>query len=153
VAVVIAVTFVMAALAVAAYRTYTARHEVSRSLAAVAPVREAVEIAFAHSGIPPAAELDVPGLAGQKPPHRFIQTVAIRHGRIELKFGDDANASLRGRSVHLTPFETADAQIVWLCGDGPADSGLYPLGFAAGTNRTIELATTVEPRYLPAECR
>jgi len=153
VAVVIAVTLVMAALALSAYRTYAVRREVSASLSGLAPIQEAVEKAFEASGVPPASELDVPGLPHPKPLHRFIPAVAIKHGRIELRFGDDADAALRGRSVHLTPFETADSKIVWLCGDGPAEVGLYPLGFAAGTNRTADTATTVEPRYLPAECR
>ena len=152
-AVVTAVTLVMAALAVSAYRTYTARQEVRGSLATVASVQALVTDAFRRTGVPPLSEQELPGLPAAKRPHRFVEAVTIKHGAIEMRFGDDAEESLRGRSLHVTPFETMDGEVVWICGIRPPDVGLYPLGFSGGTNVEAKTGTTVEPRYLPAECR
>ena len=152
-AAVIAVTLVMVALATSAFVTYSARIEVSRSLLAVAPVEALIAHAFKKTGVPPASEHDVPGLPDALAAHRLLQPIVINHGRIEIRFGSDAVASLRGKTLRLTPFETSDGRVVWRCGDGVADVGLYPLGFVAGTNRATESPTTIDARYLPQACR
>jgi len=151
-AVVIAVTLVMLALAIAAYRTYAAREQVRGSLTGVTSVQKLVTDAFDRTGIPPQSEQQLPGLAAAQR-RRFIENITVKHGAIEMRFGEDADVTLRGRSVHVTPFETMDGEVVWICGNRPPDVGLYPLGFSAGTNLEPEAATTVEMRYLPAECR
>ena len=152
-AAVIAVTLLMVALAVSSYRTHTVRRQVGESLAAVVPLQELVRKAFDGTGVPPASERDVPGSWAAMPPLRAIEAVTIKHGAIEIRFGNDADTSLRGRVLDVTPFETTEGQVVWLCGDAPAEVGLYPLGFFGGTNLPTGLQTTVDPRYLPAECR
>ncbi len=152
-AAVIAITLLMAALAVSAYRTYTARQEVRGSLTAVTAVQQLVTDAFNRTGVPPVSERELPGLSAAKQRHRFIEAVTIKHGAIEMLFGSDAEKSLRGRSVQITPFETMDGEVVWICGIRPPDVGLYPLGFSGGTNLEAQTGTTVEPRYLPSECR
>jgi hypothetical protein len=150
---VIAATFVLIAAAVSAVRTYSARSEVSESLLAVAPIQALIAHAFEHSGVPPASENDVPGLQDAITAHHVADTIAVEHGRIQIRYGRDAVTGLRGKSLYLTPFETTDKRVVWVCGDGAREVGLYPLGFAGGTNRTTELVAMIEPRYLPDECR
>lgn len=150
---IVTVTLVMIAVAVSAYRTYSARREVGKSLVAVAPVQVLVTATFERTGAPPASERDIPGLLSVVPALGLIEAVAVTHGRIEVRFGRDASAGLRGKALHLTPFETTDGHVVWRCSDGPADVGLYPLGFAGGTNRATALETTVDVRYLPERCR
>jgi Tfp pilus assembly protein PilE len=152
-AIVIAVTLVMGALAVSAYRTHTARQEVRESLATVTALQKLVTDAFTRTGVPPISERELPGSSAAKQPHRFIETVTIEHGAIAMQFGNGAEKSLRGRSVHVTPFETMEGEVVWVCGIRPPDVGLYPLGFSGGTNLAPKAGTTVEPRYLPGECR
>jgi hypothetical protein len=150
---VIAVTLVMIAVAVSAYRTYSARRDVSQALTAVVPVQILIADAFERTGVPPASGQELLGLTSVAPTLELIETVAVRHGRVEILFGDGAAATLRGRALHVTPFETSEGHVVWRCGDGVAAAGLYPLGFISGTNRATELVTTVEPRYLPERCR
>jgi ribosome modulation factor len=150
---VIAVTFVMIALGTSALRTYSARSAISNSLLAVAPVQALVAHAFERAGAPPVSNDDVPGLVDAIAAHGVVETIVVEHGRVEIRYGDDASTGIRGRGVLLTPFETTDGRVVWLCGYRSAEVGLYPLGFAGGTNRPTSLATTIEPRYLPAECR
>lgn len=151
---VVAVTLVMIAVAVSAYRTYSARRDVSKTLLAVVPVQILVVDSFERSGVPPASEHSIPGLQSVVPPqYGPIGSVAVTHGRIEIVFGSGAAASLRGKVLYLTPFETAQGHVTWQCGKNTAEVGLYPLGFVGGTSRATELVTTVEPRYLPENCR
>jgi hypothetical protein len=150
---IIALTFVMIALATSAYRTYSVRAAVNASVLAVAPVQALIEHAFELTGVPPASERDVPGFSDALTAHRLTQPIAVAHGRIEIRFGSDAAAALRGKTLHVTPFETTDGRVVWRCGARAADVGLYALGFGAGTNRTAGDAPTIEPRYLPDGCR
>ena len=141
----------MIALTVSAYRTYSVRQEVRAALAAVSEVQTLVAHTFDRTGVPLLSEGDTPALVS--PPHRYIETVTIERGRIAIRFGSDADERLRGRSLYLTPFETVDGEVSWLCGNRPADVGLYPLGLFGGTAPPAQLSTTVEPRYLPVECR
>lgn len=150
---VLAVTLIMVAVAVSAYRTYSARRDVNTSLTAVAPIQVLVTAAYNRTGAPPASELDIPGLLSVTPSTGLIDAVGISHGRIEIRFGSDASPSLRHRALLLTPFETTDGQVVWRCGGGPAEVGLYPLGFSGGTNRTTEFITGIDTRYLSERCR
>jgi prepilin-type N-terminal cleavage/methylation domain-containing protein len=150
---VVAVTLVMAAVAASAYLTYPARREVSKTLLTVVPIQILVADSFERSGVPPASEHAIPGLQSVVPQYAPIEEVAVKHGRIEILFGRGAAASLRGKVLHLTPFETAEGHVTWQCGNGAAEVGLYPLGFVGGTSRAVELVTTVQPRYLPGECR
>jgi hypothetical protein len=53
----------------------------------------------------------------------------------------------------LTPFETAAGAVVWLCGNERPGAGLEPLGFAGAARQAARALTTIEPRYLPADCR
>jgi len=152
-AVIIGVTLVMAALAVSAYRTYYVRGEVRAAVAAVAQVQDLVMDAFGRTGMPPASERDVPGMEEPTARHRYVESVAISHGRIEIRFGDDADESLRGQSLYVAPFESMDGKVLWLCGNRLPDVGLYPLGLFGGAPAPPPLSTTVEPRYLPSECR
>ena len=151
--VVIAATLLMLALAVSAYRTYTARQEVTRSLAAVASIQELVTDAFKRTGVPPVSERELPGVPTAKQAHRIIEAVAIKHGAIEMVFGKDADTSLRGRSVHVMPFETMDGEVVWICGFVRPASVSTLSDSPAATDLKRRPRTTVEPHYLPAECR
>jgi hypothetical protein len=153
IAAVLAATLVMVTLAVSAYRTHSVRREVRATLTAVTPLQSLVTAAFERSGVPPISELDVPALEPAALRHRYLEAVTIAHGRIQLRFGGDADDDLRGRSLSVSPYETMDGKISWLCGTRAPGVGLYPLGFFGGTMPPGELLSTVERRYLPPECR
>jgi type IV pilus assembly protein PilA len=150
---VIAVTLVMIAVAASAYRTHSVRREVRATLAAVIPVQELVTKAFEQTGVPPASALDVPALRGTAVEQPYIETLKIVHGRIELRFGRNADESLQGRSLAVSPFETMDGEIAWVCGSRPPGVGLYPLGLFGSAVPAAQPLTTVDRRYLPPECR
>jgi len=53
----------------------------------------------------------------------------------------------------LTPFESANRDLFWVCGNRIAGAGLQPLGFANGARQAVQVLAQIEPRYLPSQCR
>jgi len=153
-AAVLAVTAIIGALAVSAYRTYAVRAEITSGIAGTTGARERVAEAFKATGIPPADRM----AAGLDPGRnaawgRYVNDVDIVQGRIDVRFGLDADEAIAGRTLSITPFETADQQIVWLCGNRLPGPGLEPLGFAGGAAQPVQVLTPIEARYLPPNCR
>jgi hypothetical protein len=83
----------------------------------------------------------------------LVESVEIVDGRIDILFGSRADGAIAGRRISLTPYETADMEIVWICGNQAPGPGLAPLGFASGGRQAAQLPTTIEARYLRPECR
>jgi type IV pilus assembly protein PilA len=150
-ALVLGTTSIIAALALSAYRTYSVRAEVATAIGGVKRVTHAVEQSFRRMGVPPRtlADLGPPLL----PRLELVDEVGIDNGRIKLTFGRAADPSIAGQSLYLTPFETADQRIVWICGNRAPSVGLSPLGFAGGANLAEQARTVIEPRFLPPACR
>jgi hypothetical protein len=148
-------SLIVVAVAVAAYRTHGVRAQVAASLAQAEPAQKLVVAAFENTGIPPADS----AATGLDPTTRhllggtYIDFVEVRHGRIDLRFGERADPALAGRTLSLTPFETADQRVVWICGNEEPGVGLNPLGFAGGASQAERPTTTIEARFLPPVCR
>ncbi len=145
----IALAILVAALAVSAYRTYTVRGQVAAGLMLATDAQVRVVATFRSDGQP------LTSIAGpdEKSDGRFLASVAVVNGRIDIRFGRGADGAIAGRVLSLTPYETADLEIVWLCGNKIPERGLQPLGFAGGTAQTVQIPTTIETRYLPQTCR
>lgn len=150
-ALVLAATAIISALAFSMYRTYRVRAEISTGTAALVHVKHAVERSFNRIGIPPATLAELGELLPAK--SELDDSVRINNGRIEILFGPDTNSAISGRSLYLTPFETADQRVVWQCGNRQPGIGLKPLGFAAGSNVAEQTVTNIDPRFLPPTCR
>jgi len=151
---ILAVTAIIGALGVSAYRTYAVRAEIVNGIASTTGVRDRVSATFRTTGIPP-KDRQAAGLDSRRDTAwgDFVDDVAIVNGRVDVRFGRAADDAIGGRVLSLTPFETADQQIVWLCGNKLPGPGLEPLGFAGGAARPVQVLTPIEPRYLPPNCR
>jgi hypothetical protein len=149
----VTVTMMVIAIGWSAYRTYTMRLEIAGSVRAVEFVQALVLRAFHDTGTPPATESDLGPVGPLTPPRSSISALYVHDGRIEIVFAPDVGEGIAGRSLYLTPFESVDHGITWQCGNRAAPIGLYPLGFADGTNRPEGRLTTVDERYLPEFCR
>ena len=151
---VLAVTAVIVGVGVSATRTYVARSQITESIALATFVERHVERAFARTGLPP-ADRSAAGLsvAGADHAGRYVDAIEVANGRVDLHFGSTADAAIAGRTLSLTPFETADQKVVWICGNRNLGVGLQPLGFAGGSQETAPIVTPIEARYLPAACR
>ncbi len=152
--VVLAVSTLMGSVAVSAYRTYTVRSQVSVGLIRAESIRGRVTAAFTSSGDAP-ADRRATGLrmSSTESERELIESIDVVHGRIGITFSSEADAAIAGRTLYLTPFETADGNVVWICGHKAPGVGLEPLGFAAGRHDPGHLPTTIEPRFLPSSCR
>jgi type IV pilus assembly protein PilA len=152
--IVVAVTALVGSIGVSAVRTYLVRAEIAESLALAKYAQDQVTRAFRNTGAPPAGRADA-GLANDGPHSegRYVAETRVTDGRIDLVFGAEADGALQGRTLSLTPFETADRQVVWICGTQRPGVGLRPLGFAGGGRLALQPPATIEPRYLPPACR
>ncbi len=148
------VTSLVGALAASALRVYLARAQIDESIAYAKYSQDQVTRAFRRTGTPPADGASA-GLPSDDLGHasRYVAETRVIDGRIDLVFGTDALGALEGQTLSLTPFETADQQVVWICGSKAPGVGLQPLGFAAGGPLAVQPPPTIEPRYLPRACR
>jgi type IV pilus assembly protein PilA len=153
-AMILAATAVVAAVGVSAYRTYAVRAQIAASVTVTTPLRQAIDHAFRRSGLPP-VDRSSPALAHANDIELgdYLESIIVANGRIELTFGGDSDEAIAGRTLSLTPFETADLRVVWICGNEIPGVGLKPLGFAGGANQATQVLTAIEARYLPATCR
>jgi type IV pilus assembly protein PilA len=148
---VLAATSIVAALAYSAYRTYAVRKEVSAGIALANELIPAVtELFHRHGEVPATLE---PSLAHAEHASPFVESVTIVAGRIDVLYGAQADPSIAGRRISLTPYETVDRNVVWLCGNETPEPGLKPLGFAGGSRQAAQTPTTIEARYLSGSCR
>ena len=148
----VGVTLLVASLGYSAHRTYTVRAQVAEGLAAAYGLAPYVVRAFERArDLPTDHELAAAGdLTARSVP--FIESISVDNGRIDVLFGKSADPAIAGRTISVTPYETASLEVVWRCGDAADLVGLKPLGFAAGGERTTPLVTTIERRYLPRQC-
>ena len=94
-----------------------------------------------------------PPLARSEHASPFVESVTIVDGRIDVLYGAQADPSIAGRRISLTPYETVGGHVVWLCGNETPGPGLQPLGFAGGSRQAAHIPTTIEARYLSGPCR
>jgi len=148
----LAATFIVAAVAVSALRTHWIRAQIASGVQLASPWRSMVELKFRDSGIVPSTWDDL-NAGSARISSIYVETLEVENGRIDVVFGDEAASPIAGRRVSLTPYETADQKIVWLCGNDTPGPGLEPLGFASGGPQPARIASTIAPRYLPPVCR
>jgi type IV pilus assembly protein PilA len=153
-AIVLAVTALIAGLGASAYRTYVVRGQISQSLALAARAQHQVTESFERDGDPP-ANRETAGLSREKTDDhgRYVDSIDVVDGRVDLHFGNAADAAIAGRTLSLTPFESVSRDVFWVCGNRVAGVGLRPLGFANGARQSVQVVTPIEPRYLPPACR
>jgi type IV pilus assembly protein PilA len=147
--IVIALIAILASLAVSAYQTYTVRAQVSEGLSFAVGAKVPVVEAYTNGGVAPANRV----AAGMTPTATdtrgsYVTSVEIVNGRIDISFGGPlAHQDIIGTSISLTPYETAGNAVVWRCGNAPPPPGVLLNGGAG------HIAPTVDPRYLPGNCR
>jgi Tfp pilus assembly major pilin PilA len=145
-------TGLVAALIVSAVRTYSVRAEVASGVQLATPWRSLVEVGFRHAGHVPSGweDLNAGPVAISS---IYVDSVELVDGRLDIVYGNEAAAAISGKRLSLTPYETADQAVVWVCGNDVPGVGLQPLGFALGGAQSVQIPPTIASRYLPAGCR
>ena len=152
--IVVAITGILSSLAISAYQTYSVRAQVAEGISLVANAKTPIVDSFIVLGEAPGNRVS----AGLSPNPtdtvgNYVASVDVTNGRVDITFGNRAHADIAGRTLSLTPYETAGLDIVWICGNQIPGPGLNPMGFSGGGNQSVQIPTTVEPRYLPSSCR
>ena len=150
--IVIAIIGILASLAVSAYQTYTVRAQVSEGINMAVGAKAPVVDAFNMDGEPPAGRVEA-GMSALATDTRgkYVASVDVVNGRVDVTFGNDAHAEIFGRTVSFTPYTSAGGTIIWRCGAAPVPAGAAPLTGNGVTS--AHQAPTVDSRYLTAPCR
>ncbi len=152
--IVVAILGLLAAIGIAAYQTYSVRSQVLEGINLAANAKAPIIDAFFNLGQAP---INRPQ-AGLTPNAtdtvgNYVSGVEITNGRVDITFGNRAHGEIFGRSLSLTPYESADLSVVWRCGNAPQPTGLSTMGTAGGGVASAYQAATIDNRYLPSSCR
>jgi len=158
--IVVAIIGILSSIAISSYQTYTVRAQVTEGLYLAGNAKVPIVDAFNVTGAAP-ANRSVTGMTelGTDTFGKYVQSVEVINGRMDVTFGNEANAIINGQVLRLTPYETPSGIVAWRCGhdEVPKVSGgstpLQTLGTAGGIRAAEYAISTVDPRYLPATCR
>ena len=152
--IVVAILGLLAAIGIAAYQTFTVRSQVLEGINLAANAKTPVVDAFLNLGQAPINRAQ----AGLSPNAtdtvgNYVASVDIVNGRVDITYGNRAHGEIFGRTLSLTPYESADLSVVWRCGNALQLAGLSTMGTAGGGVAAAYQAATMDNRYLPSSCR
>lgn len=158
--IVVAIIGILGSIAISSYQTYTVRAQVTEGLNLAGNAKVPIVDAFLMNGEAP-ANREIAGLSPLETDTfgKYVKSVAIVNGRLDVTFGYEANALIQDAVLRITPYETASGSTAWRCGhdDRPVASNggaaLATLGTANGGVAAEHAESTVDPRYLPSTCR
>jgi len=130
------------------YQTYTIRSQVSEGLVLASGFKTAVTDYFLNMGLAPAnnAAVSMDSVAGI-----YVTQVSVVNGRIDITYGNAANAAISGKVLSLTPYHDTWSDM-WRCGNSAAPSGDL-LGTGTTGPVAVYQATLIDNNYLPVYCR
>lgn len=156
--IVVAIIGILASVAISSYQTYTVRAQVTEGLSLAGNAKVPIVDAFNVTGEAPANREEA-GLTAEATDTfgKYVTSVQVVNGRLDVTFGNEANALIKDAVLRLTPYETGTGAVVWRCGqdDAPTNAGsiLVPMGTSGGGTAASYEESTVDSRYLPATCR
>ena len=152
--IVVAIIGILAAIAIPAYQNYTIRAQVTEGLNLADGWKTAVGEFYAQNGTFPTGQSTAGSAttvaAAGNTTGKYVSSVTVTAGAIVITYSNTspyiANASINGKTLGLTPYLSANNDIVWICGTAtPVTTASLPTGVTAAT-------TNVAPQYLPGAC-
>lgn len=156
--IVVAIIGILASVAISSYQTYTIRAQVTEGLSLAANAKTPIMDAFLVNGEAPHNRFEA-GMTDSATDTfgNYVTSVEVEDGRIDITFGNSANAIINNTVLSLTPYE-ANGSVVWRCGNqsaplSPGGGSLSPMGTQGGGNAAAYTSSTIFTRYTPASCR
>lgn len=127
--IVIAIIGILAAVALPAYQDYTTRAKISEGITLAGSAKTAVaEHKLSLGGWP----LTSAEAGYTSPDTKFVNEITVVNGVIEITYKTDAGVTAGNDLLVLSPISAVGGAVDWACGVG---------------------TTSVEAKYLPANCR
>lgn len=145
--IVVAVIAILALIAVPGIPDRVIREQVIDGVRLTDFVKAGVQDVWAKQARLPIDNADAGVPVADKIVSNVVSSVAVESGALQITFGNQANANLRGKVLTLRPGVVDDAPVVpiaWVCGNAEAPARMT----ARGLNKT-----SVPTRYLPLNCR
>jgi len=155
--IVVAIIGILAAIAIPAYQDYTIRAQVSEGMTLAAAAKAAVSESFSDKGEAPATRV-IAGMTtlATDTSGNYVTSVGVVNGTITITYGNEANLSIVGETLSLTPYESLDLSVIWRCGLAAAPvGGAVVMGTAGGGVVSAYAAPSAGmlPKYMPSACR
>jgi type IV pilus assembly protein PilA len=145
--VVVAIIAILALIALPSISEKLVRDRIVESIKLADIVKAPLAASWAASGTLPVDNAAAGLPVADEIVNDYISAVAVESGAIQITFGNQANAAVRGKMLSLRPGVVEDAKVVpisWVCGDADPPGKMT----ARGLNKT-----SVAARYLPLQCR
>jgi type IV pilus assembly protein PilA len=152
--IVVAIIGILAAIAIPAYQNYTIRAQVTEGLTLADGWKTAIGEYYAQNGTFPTCFSTTGGAgcvaAAAATTGKYVSLVTIVTGGIQITYSNttpyQANKAITGLTLGLTPYLSANNDIVWICGTAATVStATIPTGVTL-------VATNVPAQYLPTSC-
>lgn len=122
--IVVAIIGILSSLALATYKTYLIRAQISEGLNLSAPFKPAIaEFHYDHGAFPTDnadAGLSAPGNYTGK----YVSSVSVNGAVVSIQYGNDANATISGETVTLTAINSGGS-MSWVCASGGVIANIY----------------------------
>jgi type IV pilus assembly protein PilA len=144
--IVVAIIGILAAIAIPAYQDYTIRAQVTEGLNLAAPAKASVADYFANTGSFPSNN-SLAGVGDSSTIQgKYVTGVAVAaSGVITITYGSQANSKILNKTLTITPGANTNGDVVWVCMDHTAPSGVSVTGSAGSTG--------LDAKYRPQVCR
>jgi type IV pilus assembly protein PilA len=115
--IVVAIIGILASLAIPAYQSYTIRAQISEGLNLAGPLKNAVATFYNENGSFPADNAEAALETAASYQGKYVQSMSVNIGVVEILYGNDANAQINGQTVILTAIPN-DGSVAWDCATG-----------------------------------
>lgn len=137
--IVVTIIGILAAVAIPAYLTFTARAEVAEGLVLADGTKSAIWDYYAAYSRFPSSNASAGMASAQSITGRNVQSVSTANGLIQITYGNQASSSIAGESLYLSGVAaTGGGSLTWACTTHP--------GGASESN-------VVASPYLPSTCK